>query len=534
MRGISDIEDNGSWREVTAAHVERYFNDAGSDVSDVAVDILIYQESRRKRLLRWGDEVMGRQRRAQDDDDDGKVYAQVVYRQRSAYRTMDPETYDEAHIAIEPFLSTEDRRAYISSLRELSSYYDGVESVGVRLAPPPSELAAVAEVEKEGGGDPGDGTMSSKTIFIIIGSACAGLVMLMAFALFMYRRGRKDKEYMSPVGNGPASSMRPFDGIGSESHDDALVRADVSSADTKGTSGYLDDLTLIPGYTHPTPTSRDAGGLPTTSNVLLDIIIPPGKLGIVIETPPQGGCAYICQIKDFCPVRDDVHLEDRIIAVDDEDVQTMNAVKLSKMLASRSGNAVRKITVLRFVTSDHNAMTIGEDPVAVAKEDGTGDRIDVLAPPGKLGVMLLSPEPPEPPGPAFVQYIRADSPFVDKIKFGDRIIAVDDEDVREMSAEDVSKLLCSKNSNSRRISFLRENIEVSDLSTKANVADDAVAIRAEIITLSAALQFSRIRREEMMSGYEGREDELLRILREMKTKFNRDMVEEDKDVEQIQ
>jgi len=122
---------------------------------------------------------------------------------------------------------------------------------------------------------------------------------------------------------------------------------------------------------------------------------------------------------------------------------------------------------------------------------------------------------------------------VEKIKVGDRIIAVDDEDVREMSAEDVSKLLWSKNSNSRRLSFLRENIEVSDLSTKANATNDAVAIRAEIITLCAALQLPRIRREEMMSGYEGREDELLRILREMKTKFNRDMVEEQKNSEHI-
>jgi hypothetical protein len=42
MRGISDVEDKGAYREVTAAHVERYFNDARSDVYDVVVDILIY------------------------------------------------------------------------------------------------------------------------------------------------------------------------------------------------------------------------------------------------------------------------------------------------------------------------------------------------------------------------------------------------------------------------------------------------------------------------------------------------------------
>ncbi|KAL3823041.1 hypothetical protein ACHAXA_005229 [Cyclostephanos tholiformis] len=534
MRGISDIEDRGVWSEATAAHVERYFNDGGpggSDVSDVTVDILTYQtdrRSRRERVLVRGGVVTTRHRRGEVDED-GDAYAQVVYRQRSAYRTTDPDTYDDAHIAMEPFLSSEDSDSYISSLRNLSSYYDGLESVGVRLAPPPSDLAAVAEEEEEDGGgeDAGDGIMSRKTVYIIIGSACGGAALVAFFALFMYRRGRKDREYMIPVGNGPASSMRRFDGVDSESRNDhSMVCADVGSTSIEGTSGYLNDLTLVPGYAHPSPSSRDVGCPPTTSNVLLDVIIPSGKLGIVLDTPPQGGCAYVCKIKDFCPVRDLIRLEDRIIAVDDEDVQTINAVKLSKMLARRSGNAARKITVLRVVTADRSAGTAGEDPIAVAKEDLTANRIDVVAPPGMLGVVLISPEPPEPPGPAFVHDIRADSPLVDKIQLGDRIITVDDEIVREMSAEDVSKLLRSKNSKSRRISLLRENTEVMDLSTKTNVVDDAVAIRAEIITLCAALQFPRIRREEMLLSYEGKEDELLENLREMKTKINRDAIEE--------
>ena len=599
LRGIDDIEDRGAWREATAAHVEKFFNDGGGGgssssgvLSDLTVDILIYQVDRRsrgrwRRALREGTKTRGRRRRRRRDeaaDDGGESYAQVVYRQRSSYRTTDPQTYDEAYVAMEPFLSREDRASYILSLWDLSSHYDPVESVGVRLAPPPDELAAVAEeVEVEnGGGDDGDGDggMSRSTIYAIVGSACGGAVLIAALALLAYRRGRNnDKEYMSSVGNGPASSMRRFDGDDAGGNDVDLVsstvrRADVESPGTKGTSGYLDDLTLIPTSLSSSP--RGVGtGPPATTNVLMDVIVPPGKLGIVVETPPQGGCAYVCKIKDSCPVRDDVRLEDRIIAVDDEDVQTMNAVKLSKMLARRSGNAVRKITVLRVVTADPGAgMARGEDfgkwrglgavpssPTTVSMSDNPavdgcaavaatgnattgGTVIDIVAPSGKLGVVLVSPVPPEPPGPAFVYNIRADSPIAGRVELGDRILAVDGVDVRGMSAEDVSKLLGSKNTKSRRITLLREvgagagtvGESTGDTSpspaaddkrrrsatTKSNAADSTVAIRAEIITLCAALQFPRST-EEMLSSYEGMERELLKNLRKMKAKSDRDM-----------
>ncbi|KAL3797440.1 hypothetical protein ACHAW5_004459 [Stephanodiscus triporus] len=584
MRGISDIRDKGAWREATAAHVERYFNgddDAndglGSGAYNVTVNILIYQDdrqrSRERRRLR-GD---GWSMRGTKGVDDGESYARIVYRQRSAYRTSDPTTYDEAYVAMDPFLSWEARDMYISSLRALSSDYDGVESVGVRFAPSPDAHASMADGTK--GDDDGGGDMSRNTIYIIVGSACGGAILLAALALFAYRRGRNDKEYMSPVGNGPSSSMRRFDGD-SESRDlgDDGVRA-------------------------------DPGGPPATANVVLNVIIPPGKLGIVLETPPAGGCAYVCKIKDACPVKDEIRLEDRIIAVDNEDVQTMNAVKLSKMLSRRSGNATRTITILRVATAEPDAKAGGDfladdpallgalpsprctppptpndytadgsaaastrngtgqtiidvvappgkldfladDPAllgalpsprctppptsndytadgsaAASTRNGTGQTIiDVVAPPGKLGVVLLDPEPHEPPGPAFVCKICTDSPLADKVKLGDKILAVDDWDVGKMSAEDVSKLLGSKKTNLRRnITLLRENS--SDGGTKresadaaspaAKPADNAVAIRAEIITLCAALQFPRST-EEMLSSYEGREYELLKNLRNMK------------------
>ena len=102
-----------------------------------------------------------------------------MYRQRSSYRTTDPQTYDEAYVAMEPFLSREDRASYISSLRDLSSHYDPVESVGVRLAPPPDELAAVAEeVEVENGGGDDDAVKLSKMLARRSGTAVRKITVL--------------------------------------------------------------------------------------------------------------------------------------------------------------------------------------------------------------------------------------------------------------------------------------------------------------------------------------------------------------------
>jgi C-terminal processing protease CtpA/Prc len=84
------------------------------------------------------------------------------------------------------------------------------------------------------------------------------------------------------------------------------------------------------------------------------------------------------------------------------------------------------------------------------------ERIEIVVPSGRLGVVLLSPDPPEA-GPAFISDISNDSPLLDKIQMGDKIVAIDDEDVRNMSAKNVSQLLGSKsNKTERKIMVLRQ------------------------------------------------------------------------------
>ena len=83
-----------------------------------------------------------------------------------------------------------------------------------------------------------------------------------------------------------------------------------------------------------------------TSEVIIDILIPPGRVGCIIDSSPKKG-PYICEIDDTSPLRDELHVGDRIIAVDEVDVRRMNAINVSKLLGSRSSNEERILTVLR-------------------------------------------------------------------------------------------------------------------------------------------------------------------------------------------
>lgn len=79
---------------------------------------------------------------------------------------------------------------------------------------------------------------------------------------------------------------------------------------------------------------------------ILHIFAPSGKLGVVIDTPDDGA-PVVHAVKESSVVFDKVQVGDKLVAVDDEDVRTMTAVKVSKLISRKSGNPSRKLTVLR-------------------------------------------------------------------------------------------------------------------------------------------------------------------------------------------
>jgi hypothetical protein len=79
------------------------------------------------------------------------------------------------------------------------------------------------------------------------------------------------------------------------------------------------------------------------------------------------------------------------------------------------------------------------------------ERFTVVAPPGKLGMVIDTP-PGEGP---LVHAINDSSVLKDRVRVGDRLFSVDAEDVRKMSASKVSVLITQKSQQERTFEFVR-------------------------------------------------------------------------------
>ena len=108
------------------------------------------------------------------------------------------------------------------------------------------------------------------------------------------------------------------------------------------------DTRLIPGgdntiYSDDATFDQAYGGV---REELLDIYAPAGKLGVVIDTPDDGA-PVVHAVKDSSPIADKIKVGDKLVAVDDEDVRAMTAIKVSKLISRKSANTSRKLTILR-------------------------------------------------------------------------------------------------------------------------------------------------------------------------------------------
>ena len=96
-------------------------------------------------------------------------------------------------------------------------------------------------------------------------------------------------------------------------------------------------------------------------HILLHIMIPDGdvNLGLVIDKHPMknGGHVYVRCMHPLSPLRDVLHVQDKIIAIDDEDVQELSANDVGKLLLGSSGSSKNKrrkrmMTVIREQRDD--------------------------------------------------------------------------------------------------------------------------------------------------------------------------------------
>jgi hypothetical protein len=78
---------------------------------------------------------------------------------------------------------------------------------------------------------------------------------------------------------------------------------------------------------------------------------PPGKLGVVIDTP-NDGAPVVHAVKDSSVIADQIQVGDKLISVDTDNVTNMTAIKVSKLISRKSANPVRKLTIVRTILDD--------------------------------------------------------------------------------------------------------------------------------------------------------------------------------------
>jgi len=112
----------------------------------------------------------------------------------------------------------------------------------------------------------------------------------------------------------------------------------IDSVDSSRVSGAQEDLSL---FEEDNSFDQMYG-----EDERIEIIAPPGKLGVVIDTP-MNGFPMVHAIKETSVLSGRVRIGDKLVSVDGEDTTEMSAIKVSKLISSKAMNPQRRMLFLR-------------------------------------------------------------------------------------------------------------------------------------------------------------------------------------------
>lgn len=146
-----------------------------------------------------------------------------------------------------------------------------------------------------------------------------------------------DYDYSKAYGGAGDTSVSSAGGTFGSNTQNQFALDPANAAATGAALGAMPtDDSFDPGF-------RDANNV---KEEIIHIFAPPGKLGVVIDTPDDGA-PVVHAVKDSSVIADKITVGDKLVAVDDEDVRSMTAIKVSKLISRKSANPSRKLTVIR-------------------------------------------------------------------------------------------------------------------------------------------------------------------------------------------
>jgi len=138
-----------------------------------------------------------------------------------------------------------------------------------------------------------------------------------------YGGGAVDESISTAAGrkSAEAPKLPPY---GNDLINDGVSSSDQSSVNQDNISLFTDDESFERMY-----------GNEQKEDERIEIIAPPGKLGVVIDTP-LSGVPMVHAIKDTSILADKVRIGDKLVSVDGRDTTQMSAIKVSKLISSKA------------------------------------------------------------------------------------------------------------------------------------------------------------------------------------------------------
>jgi membrane-associated protease RseP (regulator of RpoE activity) len=149
-----------------------------------------------------------------------------------------------------------------------------------------------------------------------------------------------DYDYSKAYGGGGDTSVSSAGGtFGSQTQGQSMLDPANAAATgaALGGASFSDADSFEAAYRDPNANVKEE---------LINVFAPPGKLGVVIDTPDDGA-PVVHAVKDSSVIADKMQVGDKLVAVDDEDVRSMTAIKVSKLISRKSANPSRKLTIIR-------------------------------------------------------------------------------------------------------------------------------------------------------------------------------------------
>ncbi|GAX10002.1 hypothetical protein FisN_25Lh150 [Fistulifera solaris] len=356
LRGRAAID----FESATAAHIEQTTESNGYQIANFTVETTINNQ-----------EVVESDRRQLQSVAPLQVALSILIEYQDSSQN-DP--FDPALLVEEAFNSDEERNSYIARLKEKNTEFSTLESVSLLVDGEKPEEEAVEPTK-------------SKNLGIIFGGIVGGVVGLALAAFFFSRRSQQYQDppskqvYTETALTGSEAPNRIQTEIVVDRQDDVstlgdpvftgVMAMDVVDRDER-TASVADDYDYAKEYLMGQARERllsvDSGPSGKTTATFprvfaddasfeqqyeddqppedkkFEVHVPPGKLGMVIDTP-NGGVPIVHAIKPESVLADKVVVGDRLISVDGEDVTSMTAVQVSKLISVKSNED----RILKFV-----------------------------------------------------------------------------------------------------------------------------------------------------------------------------------------